>query len=73
MFTVVFQAGGGRNGTWRRAMPDATVQEAEAKAASVRRMGYPAYMAETALWDMLGLPEGESPSWDYVNCKPKEG
>lgn len=70
-FTVVFQSGGGRNGKWRRALPDETIEAATVKADSVRKMGYPAYIAETEVWDILGLPEGKSPSWDYVNCKPK--
>lgn len=63
-FTTVFQMGG-REDQWQRALAVVTKEEADAQAASIVRGGRPAYVAETALWDNIGLPIGASPRWDY--------
>ena len=69
-FTVVYQTGGSR-GTWRRGGAFATFLEARRFAQGIEQMGYPAYAKETRFWDIIGLPMGPAPHWDYRHCKPK--
>ena len=68
MYQVAYQKGG-KLGSWQLALPVETLEEAMSQVASLEGAGYPAYAESVHFWRTIGLPEGESPGWDYNACK----
>ena len=64
-FTTVFAIGGINNTVWQRCQPVATRAEADAQVVSIVKAGRPAYADDTCIWDVIGLPDGHAPLWDY--------
>lgn len=63
-FTVVSQD---PHGNWR-AFPERYTDQAlaNAKAADIVRGGYPAYVHDTDRLNVIGLPVGPAPAWNYA-------
>lgn len=72
-YIVVFGIGGRDNTVWRKSLPLPTREAARGYAERVVRQGYPAYVKTLKEVELLGLPVGPAPLWDYRNlCWVKE-
>lgn len=56
-FTVYYRKGGKAVWSWHRVAEVFTRDDAQAKAATLKRMGYHALYANVQLLDAIGLPE----------------
>jgi hypothetical protein len=63
-FTAVYQMGGA-NGDWRRCLPVDSREAAQTQVDEIVRGGRPAYVHDTFALNVIGMPEGPSPYWDY--------
>ena len=68
-YIVVFGIGGRDNTVWHKSLPMPTLGAAEASARRVVRQGYPAYVKTSKEVELLGLPVGPAPLWDYRNLQ----
>jgi hypothetical protein len=64
-YTVVYRMGGPAACQWRRALPVATYGEAETMRDNVERGGRKALIFETAILNVVGMPEG----WDAADIR----
>lgn len=57
-WTVVYRTGGTLNCVWKRALPVRTEAEARTLRAQCEVAGYKAIIHDTAVLDVIGVPEG---------------
>jgi hypothetical protein len=66
-YTVAYWMGGSANGMWKRCVPVSNKAEAIAQATSIVRAGRAAYVYNTAMLNIIGLPDDAPPTWDFAN------
>jgi hypothetical protein len=72
-FVIVFWTGGSESGNWHRTLPFALRDEAQQAANATVRMGYAAYVKSIREIEIIGMPDGPPPFWDFHNLCWKLG
>ena len=72
MYVVVFGMGGRENTVWRAITTYRSLDMAVTSANRLVRAGRPAYVKTKKEVELLGLPVGPAPLWDYGNLCWKE-
>jgi hypothetical protein len=69
-YLIIFWSGGAERGEW--CLPTHRYPTRELATAAVEaavRAGYPAYLKTERALEILGMPEGPPPDWDFVELK----
>lgn len=65
-FRVIYWSGGSEVGRWCEILtPFPSREAARVEAVAIERAGRPCYIKSQAELDVIGLPEGAPPGWDF--------